>query len=156
MKNVQMVKGIINVGFFAQLGYVIITCIKILFGSTLFGFVFDFPFTWTYILPTLIIHTSTMVAFIATYKERPSRKALSYSLLLLVTMYACVLMFAKQNGIDDSNYNFIFYANILPEFPYYTELWIPLTFILVVLPTQLFQYGVWRWGRVFISEIGTK
>jgi hypothetical protein len=141
---VQAVKGILNVGFFAQLGYSITIFTKVIFGITLFGFVFDFPFTLAYVVPTIIIHISTLLAFVAVYKEKPTKKALLYSLVLLSTMYVCIVGFVKSGNSIDTNYNFIFYSSRFPLFPYYTELWVPLAFMCVVLPTQLFQYVVYR------------
>lgn len=144
MSDTQAVKGILNVGFFAQLGYTIIILTKIFFGITLFGFVFDFPFTATYVLPALIIHISTLVAFVAVYKERPTIISLIYSFFLLLAMYALVILLIKPSGNVVSNYNFIFHSNISTIFPYYTEMWIPLVFVFVVLPTHFFQYIIYR------------
>lgn len=140
LRNVQAVKGILNVGLFAQIGYLLIVLVKLLFGITLFDFVFDFPFTAQYVVPTLIIHTSTLIAFALTCREKPSKDALIYSLLLLGGMYAVVMLFAEPTKEIGFDYNFIFYAHMFSSMPYYTTLWVPLTFLFVAVPTHAFQY----------------
>jgi len=142
--NVQLIKGFLNLGLGAQFGYLVVVLSKILFGVGLFGFVFDFPFTVRYILPSIIIHLTTLFAFSVTYHVRPARSALVYSFVYLLVIYTIVLLFAQSTGTTGTNFNFIFASKTLHAVPHYTQLWVPLAFVLVVLPTQAFQYVVYR------------
>lgn len=142
--NIQAIKGMLNVGLFAQIGYSVIVLFKVFFNITLFGFVIDFPLTAQYIIPTLLIHTATIIAFIVTYKVKPSRSALMYSLILLTGIYIVVMIFAEPDGSALRNYNFIFQSNLFSQLPYYTALWVILSFSLVAVPTQLFQYLIYK------------
>lgn len=142
LHKVQAVKGILNIGLFAQTGYIIVILAKIIFGTTLFNFVFDFPLTPQYVIPTIIIHTSTLIAFWATYKIKPTNEALSYSFMLLFSVFIVVILFGDGNANITYNYNFIYNSNLLAGLPAYTELWIPLVFIFVAIPTQLFQHTI--------------
>lgn len=141
--RVQAVKGILNVGLFAQLIYILVIFSKLLFGVTLLGFVFNFPFTVLYVLPTIIIHFTTILAFLVVYREKPTIEALMYSFVLLVFMYVFVISLVVPDVNHANNYNFIFYSSSFPEFKYYTEIWVPLTFVGVVIPTYLFQYFIY-------------
>lgn len=143
-RNTQAIKGILNVGLFAQIGYVIVILSNLFFGKTPFGFVIDFPFTAEYVIPTLIIHLSALIAFLAVYKEKPKKEALYYSLALLVGIFALVVSFVQPDGTELHNYNFIFSSNLLAGFPYYSYFWVPLVFIFVVLPTHLFQCLIYK------------
>ncbi len=140
LHKVQAVKGILNIGLFAQTGYIIVILAKIIFGTTLFNFVFDFPLTPQYVIPTIIIHTSTLIAFWATYKIKPTNEALLYSFMLLFSVFIVVILFGDGDASITYNYNFIYNSNLLAWLPSYTQLWIPLVFIFVAIPTQLFQH----------------
>ena len=107
MSNTQAVKGILNIGFFAQIAYTIIIFAKILFGITLFGFIFNFPLTIAYVLPTIIIHITTLIVFVVVYKEEPKNESLLYSLFLLIGIYTIVILFTTPDGSMGHDYNFI-------------------------------------------------
>jgi len=135
----QAIKGLLNIGLFGQIGYVFIFMFKLLFGITLLGFVFNFagPF---YIVVTLIIHLSSILALIAVYRVKPTKHSLLYSLLFLVIMYLAILTFTVPSTKIGYNFNYIYYSQtVSPHVLYYTQLWIPLAFVITVIPTYLFQ-----------------
>lgn len=142
----QGVKGLLNIGLFGQLGYTLIFAYHLITGNTLFGFVFGFESGWIS-AATLLIHLSTLLVFIAEYKIKPSKGALWYSLIFLILIYIVVLTFTSPDPSIAANYNFIYYSRLLsPYIPYYTVFWIPIAFILIVLPTYFFQK--WVYNRI--------
>jgi len=150
--NVQAIKGFLNIGLFAQIGYTVVILAKALFGVTLFNFVFDFPFTFQYVVPTIIIHLAALLAFYATYTIRPTLHALIYSIIILCVMFGVVILFSHPMGDALTNFNFIFGSNMLSFIPYYSQLWVVLTFLLVVLPTHAFQHLAYRAHRALWVE----
>ena len=140
----QMIKGLLNIGLFAQLGYAIILIYKMMTGVALLGFVFDFtgPF---YMVSSLIIHLSTLVVFLTNYRVEPKKISLFYSLVFLSVIYFVVLMFTSPNNAISGDYNFIYYSGLLsPHIKYYTSMWILLGFTVVTLPTYFFQVLIYR------------
>lgn len=142
--NIQAIKGFISILLFGQLGYIAIIFTKVLFGVTVMNFSFDHPLTFTYITYTILIHLATLVAFAATYRYPPTRIALLYSLLILGVTYGVIKVFVVPTGTDVTNYNLIFHSHILEHFKYYSQFWVLIAFVCVVLPTHLFQYYVAR------------
>jgi hypothetical protein len=144
LKNNQAIKGLLNIGLFAQLGYAFILIFHLITGGTLFGFVFDFSGSF-YIGVTLLLHLSTLVVLFATYKTKPEKNSLLYSFIFLILIYATVLIFTSPSRAIAGNYDFIYYSKLLsPYLQYYTELWILLAFTIVVLPTYFFQQFLYR------------
>ncbi|MDZ4231460.1 MAG: hypothetical protein U1C52_01575, partial [Patescibacteria group bacterium] len=142
-RNEQAVKGLISIGFFMQLAYTLIIIVKLIFDVTLFGFVINFPLEAVYVVPTLIIHSGTMLALVTTYKTKPTKESLAYSLGFLVFIYALVLLFTDPATTPAGNYNFIYFPQLFNDFSLYTEIWVGIAFVLVAIPTYLFQLFVW-------------
>lgn len=137
-------KGLVNIGLFAQLGYILILAAHLLFNITLFGFLINFPLTFWYVSASIIVHCSTLVAFLATLRIQPKRSALGYSLLFLVGIYAVVLAMTERVAEPWGNYNFIYDLGVLNSLGVYTELWVLFAFALVAIPTHFFQLGIFK------------
>ena len=69
------------------------------------------------------------------YEIKTTRKALLYSLNSLIVIYLVTLLFTAP----DKEVNYVFSENLPLGIPYHTALWIPLAFILLVLPTYFIQ-----------------
>ncbi len=138
-KKYQAINGLLNIGFFAQLAYLLILLYKLFFGISLFGFVFNFYNNFD-LCVTLRLHISTLVIFFATCKFRSKPSSLLYSLIFLVLIYCIVLFFTNPSYDISENYNYIYYSSIIsPYTKYYTQLWVLLSFTIVVLPTYFFK-----------------
>ena len=141
LKNDQFVKGIVNLGLIPQIIYFVNVLILIFFGVSFFEGI-DFllgvpPFI---ILLTLLFHSSTFFAFFFTYKIKPSKISIYYSLVGVILVYLLVFLFS--NPMDNPNYVFLFSDLFGAE--KFSIFWIPVVFLFIVLPTQLFQYFVWK------------
>lgn len=159
-RRAQAVKGLIYIGLLGQLGYIVVVVARLLLGKTLFGFTIDFPLTPAYLTPTIIVHMATLFALMATYKVRPKKSSLVYSLFFLTMIYATVLLFAPRGPEITENFNFIFHTSLFGGSPLYTKLWIPLAFVVVVLPTygldRLIFYLYGRFRSRALSEQQTR
>jgi len=142
-RNEQAIKGLINIGFFMQLAYTLIIVTKLIFGITLFGFIINFPLTSEYVIPTLIIHLGTIFAFVAVYRVKPRTTSLVYSFVFLVFIYALVIVFTNPTVVPGGNFNFIYFPQLFSDFSFYTEVWVGVALIMIVVPTHLFQLLVW-------------
>ena len=139
LKNEQAIKGILSIGLIGQLTYSALLLYKIIFGISLFGYIFDFQNNFE-LISTLILHFATLFVIIATYRVKVTYKSLIYSFTFLTILYLSVLLFTAPNYEINGNYNFIYYSDSLsPHLQYYTSLWIVLAFTLIVLPTYYLQ-----------------
>lgn len=146
LKNTDFVKGLINIGLIPQAIFLIDFVLTIITGSSPLSITRNLSaLNIFFIISTLFIHLSVSLAFLFVHKEKTDKKALYYSFFSLVFIYIATLLFTPPAGIV----NYVYHAgNWLSGFvdyiPYYTELWIVLTFVLVVLPTYLIQYFVYK------------
>ena len=141
-KKYHIVKGIINVGLFPQLIYMTGFVVRIFFGISFFrGTDIFLNYDTLMIFFSILFHLATLIAFVFTYKIKPTRETLIYSLLGLILIYFVMIFFTAP--IDDINYVFLlsnfFGAKVFSVF------WIPITFLVVVLPTQGFQYLIYKY-----------
>ena len=141
-KKYHIVKGIVNVGLFPQLIYMTGFIVRIFFGISFFGGTDIFlNYDTLMIFFSILFHLATLIAFSFTYKIKPTRETLIYSLLGLILIYFVMIFFTAP--IDDINYVFLlsnfFGAKVFSVF------WIPITFLVVVLPTQGFQYLIYKY-----------
>ena len=139
--NKHFAKGIINVGLFAQMIYLSLFIYRLASGVTLYSIAPESTNLF-YNVSSIILHSSTFFAVLLTYRTKPTRKTLLYSLLILFGMYITTLLFTNpEYGI-----NYVYNSRALLPFtiPYYVYLWIPITFAVVVLPTQLIQYWIYK------------
>lgn len=143
LQNLQAVKGFMNIILAGQIGYIIATLTKLAAGVTLVEFDFKYDLTPSYVTATILIHLSAFLVLLWTYRIRPTNTALWYSLAILSATYLVVVTTATPVGDTLTNYNFIFHSNTLDNFPYYTQLWVVLGFVFIVLPTHVFQLALW-------------
>ncbi len=137
----QFIKGVINLGLIPQTIYFVSVLILVFSGISFFeGVEFLLRVPPFIILLTLFFHASTFFAFFFTYKIKPSKISLYYSFGITILIYFFVSLFS--NPIDNPNYVFLF-SNFF-ETDNLSILWVPIAFLLIVLPTQLFQYFVWK------------
>ena len=144
-KKYHIVKGIVNIGLFPQLIYMSGFIVRIFFGIS---FLDETEILLTYdtlmIFLSILFHLATVIAFAWTYKIKPTKETLAYSLLGLVLIYLVMLFFTTP--ADDINY--VFSLSNFFGVDAFSVFWIPITFLLVVLPTQGFQYLIYRcFGR---------
>jgi hypothetical protein len=142
-KKEEFVKSIVNIGLVAQLIY-IVGVIYAVFSGTSFLNTIPLYSNIFYLLSSILIHLSTSIALFFTYKTKPTINTLFYSLIFLFGMYLVALFFTTpEQGINYvlSSGKLIPWSLVIPH---YTQLWVILTFVIVVLPTQLIQYIIWK------------
>jgi hypothetical protein len=95
-----------------------------------------------YFSTTLLFHLSTTFALLLTYKIRPNLWTINYSILVVVGVSLVSMIFTPYG----SNINQIFAQwEFIPfHIPYYIYLWPFLAFACLVLPTQSFQYLLYK------------
>lgn len=141
LKKDDVIKSLVNIGLVAQLIYIISYFYTLISGIQVLDTI---PTTTTFFygISSIFIHLSTAFAFFFTYRVKPTIKTLFSSLMFLFGMYVVALFFTTpEQGI-----NYILSSRTLMPFtiPHYTELWVLLTFLCVVLPTQGIQYLFYR------------
>jgi hypothetical protein len=145
LKDVQFVKGLVNIGLFSQLVTLFCLATAALFGWDLLGSSAQMGYSRFHIAISFIIHMfSTNIALMMTYRIKPAKKSLVYSAACLIVMLVTTLAFTPPA----TNVNFVFYNTYLSSIgftaPYYTYSWGILVFGLVVMPTHFFQQIVYR------------
>jgi len=141
MKKDDFVKSIINIGLIAQLIYISFFIYKLISGTSALETIPTVTNVF-YTSSSILIHLSTPLALLFTYKTKPRIKTLFLSLMFLFGMYVVALFFTTP----DKGINYILSSRTLIPFvvPHYTELWVMLAFLIVVLPTQLIQYLIYK------------
>jgi hypothetical protein len=96
-------------------------------------------------IPILIHIFSTNIAFYFTYQYRPTKKTLIYSFIYITILYMINVLYAPPIF----NTNCIQYICGLKELTFdgYKQLWIFLTFIIVIIPTQLIQHLAYKLNK---------
>lgn len=144
LRKDNFVKSIINIGLIAQGIYIVLYIYKLFSGISVLETIPQVT-TLFYTISTIIIHLSTTFALIFTYKTKPTINTLFSSLMFLFGMYIVALFFTTP----EQRINYVLSSRTLIPLviPNYTQLWVILTFIVVVLPTQLVQYLIYRKSR---------
>ncbi len=139
MRNIQMVKGLINIGLIAQFIFISEIVMYVFFGVSLSSM----PSTLLRTNPinivlSIMIHlSSTNLALLLTYQRKTRRVSLLYSFLALLLLFVLSLAFTPATD----NINYVFSSAFLfgLAIPFYTILWPLLAFAIVVMPTYWFQ-----------------
>ena len=143
-KDDEAVQGLVNIGLFPQIIYLVLLVYSAFAGLAPPGMSHQIG-PW-YVASSLVIHLSTLLALFATRKIKPSRKTLIYSLGALCLIYIVTLL--KTSPQDSVNYVYQPGTLNLPFLiPDYTFFWIPIVFIICVLPTQLLQRLIYQQSK---------
>ncbi len=142
LRRDEVIKGIVNIGLFPQLIYTVSFIARVFFGVQ---FLSDIEVVLGYnafvIFSSIFLHLASVIAFGFSYRVKPKGRDLSYSLFGLVLIYIMVAVFTMPT--DSINYVFLlsnfFGIDALSIF------WVPITFFVVVLPTQWFRHVIYRY-----------
>ena len=142
LKKYSIVKGAVNIGLFPQVIYIFGFVMKVFFGISFLGEVdVLLNYNMFIIFSSVFVHLATVIAFGFTYKIKPTKETLAYSLLGLVLIYLVMVFFTSP--ADEINY--VFSLSNLLGIEALSVIWIPVTFLFVVLPTHGFQYLIYRY-----------
>jgi hypothetical protein len=151
----QYVKALINFGLIPQVIFLINFFYIFFLGKDLFNlFPNFFELNSLYLLNTFVLHLTTFIALLFTFKIKPQKSTFYYSLVLLVGIYLMSLIFTSPTD----NINYVNSGVDLLKFsiPHYTLLWPFLVFLLLILPTQGIQYMIYQlWKRKGIKKKST-
>jgi hypothetical protein len=141
LKKDNLIKSIINIGLLSQWIFLALYVYKIFSGISLLDTI-PAATTLFYALSSIFIHLSTTFALIFTYKVKPTINTLFSSLMFLFGMYVIALFFTTP----EQRINYVLSSRTLTSviIPHYTELWTLLAFLIVILPTQLIQYLIYK------------
>ncbi len=151
LKNIELIKALISCGLVLQVIYLldllsILVRDEELTGTTIYLFGQD-PFL---LIVTLIMHFGTaFVALLFTYKEKNRPISLFYAFLYLCFLYFTTIWFTPPEYDMNCIYNACDVSAVY--FNGFTKLWIPLTFIFLVIPAHLFQEVLYRISKVKIK-----
>ena len=127
-RNIQFIKGLINIGLVAQSIFLLSIVVYAGFKIQMNGLpVVLFHTSWVNILVSIIIHLlSTNLALFLTYKEKNGASSLAYSLGVLLFLYVMSLLLTPPSY----NINYVFSSDFLGfNIPFYTFLWPVLAFV---------------------------
>jgi hypothetical protein len=148
-KNVQAIKGLINLALVTDIFFLIDFFSSLLFNFGIFGRVQPyFGEGILFISITVLLHMAAFIALFVTYKIKPTKEALKYSVLFLLFTYFITLLFSPTNMY----YNYVYATRpgfISAPFPhfYLTVLWPILMFLLVILPSYWIQYKIYQFFK---------
>ena len=141
VKDVQLVKALINVGLFGQImtftGVVPTRFREWKKGKLLQGYF--------YVAVEFIIHLTAVIALILTYSIKPTFQSLVYSLILLIFIFVITLIFtSSKDNINVIYYLEFDYGRIKKRFklPYHLYLWIFYGMVLSLI-AYLIQYSLY-------------
>ena len=142
LKKEQLIKGLINIGFIPQLISFFSLFSAVFLGINIVGFEDILNYNRFHITVSFLLHVfSVNMALLLTYKIKTKTKSLLYSFIILIVIFILTLTFTTSA----ENINYIYNADFLGFTPpYYTFIWIVLTFLLIVLPTYLIQKGLYK------------
>jgi hypothetical protein len=142
LKKDQLLKGLVNIGLIAQNLYIFDIFFYVFFGYSPLGFSNEIAgYAAIGIFLSAFIHIfSVNTTLFLTYYKKPRLSSLIYSIIILFFMFLVTIFFT--NPIE--NINYVFFPGPSLHIPYYTQLWIPISFIVLVIPTYLFQYLLYR------------
>ena len=145
LKKENWIKGIINIGLIVQWIYLGIFFYRLYDHNLFFSFLPISSVILFYDVTSIIIHLSTTIALIALIKIKPTLKTLLYSGICAILLFLMTLLFTSP----DDGINYVYTAKNIVNFtiPYYTELWLFMLFLLVIIPTQGIQYLLYIFTR---------
>jgi hypothetical protein len=153
--NNNLVKGLINFGLVPQTVFLFNFIYVIIYGGYPIGInEVVMRFTPFFAISTIFTHLATILALILTFKIKPSKKILLYSVGFIFFIYFITLIFVSP----DKEINFVYSAKSLLSplnltIPNLTLLWPILIFLLVVLPSHGVQYLVYNLYKKFRKKI---
>jgi|GEM_PF-6103534 hypothetical protein len=144
-KDEQFIKGLINIGLFSQIVSFILLFCAVFLGINILEFANILKYSGFHIFVSLVLHAfSVNVALLLTYKEKPTKKSLFYSLLVLLIMLIITVIFTSQSENINYVYDLNFFNIVVPYHPFF---WIALAFIIVVLPTYGIQLLIYSFTK---------
>jgi len=152
-KNKSLLKAMINFGFLVQFVWIADFLSKVIFDKSSLG-VTDYMFTanlgFLVLIPLVIHSLSINIAFLHTYKIKPTTKVLIYSAIYIMLIYVLSLTYTPI----ERNVNCIHEICGLNEYTFssYTYFWPLLVFVIIILPTQGIQWVVYKWSRRKIKK----
>lgn len=145
LKDEQLVKGFINIGFIPQLISSFSLFYAIFLGIDIVGFADILNYSNFYIIVSFLLHLLPLnIALLFTYKIKTEKKSLLYSFIILIIMFILTLIFTSPI----KNINYVYNSDFLGFTPhYYTLIWVVLAFVILVLPTYLIQKLLYNFNK---------
>lgn len=135
IRSNDLIKGVLNITFFPHILFLYGAFVMFFGGIDVFGVGLSLEHLSIWFIATSIFsHVSLIVAYFLNYEVRPTYKSLIYSFVFLVVMF---FIATSHTPIEENvNYVFMFEKLGMNGFAF---LYIPTVFIIVVLPTFVFQ-----------------
>lgn len=140
MRNINIIKALINIGFLGQFLWLIDFLAKTIFDVYLFG-ITDYIFTGEIgllnLIPILAHILSTFLALLFTFREKTKKNVLFISVIYLFALFILTLIFTSSVNNINCIYQVCVYNNL--TFAFYTYFWPLIVFLVVIFPTYLIQ-----------------
>jgi len=135
--NIQLIKGIIDVGLITQFITLVSLVLVTFFGADIPPVTGNVKKGKFYLIVSYLLHLVPVnLALIFTLQTRATPISLIYGVLVLVLIFVLSLAFTPAS----KNINFVQHLNTVGFKPrYYKVYWFILAFLLIVLPTHFLQ-----------------
>jgi len=144
-KKKDFIKAVINVGLIGQIVALILFSYMVSKGVFALSDIPSKFVKFIYIATTIMVHLVVLWALIASYKIKPTRKALHYSFIIIIFMFVTAILFTSPywqvNLVYPSGKFFSLHI------PFYMVLWPILVFVLLVLPSHWIQKKLYEKSR---------
>mgnify|MGYP000126720072 CR=1 FL=1 len=144
IRNIPLIKALISTGLILQLIYLIDLISYYIFGVEITGTTkYLISYDIFSMIVTLLMHLGTVfVALFYVYKEENKRISLFYALLYLIFLYTTTIIFTHPSY--DMNCIFNACGLSISNINFYTKYWIGIAFLLLIIPTHLFQELIYK------------
>lgn len=146
IKNEDMVKGLINFGLIPQIVFLIDFIYLTNTGNSVLAINLNYQnFTSLTVLSTILVHLSTIFALLFTFRIKPTKKTMSYSLVTMFLIYFMTLIFTSPQ----EHVNWVYSAGVTLSIsiPHLVWLWPLIVTLFAILPTQGIQYWFYKLSK---------
>ncbi|MFH0978624.1 MAG: hypothetical protein V1837_04950 [Candidatus Woesearchaeota archaeon] len=139
--SMAFMKAVINLGLISQIIFLFNFFGELFFGFNYWGFSGIFSYGIFYAVVSFVLHLLLTCVFYLTYCYEADGNTIAYSSAILLVMFIASLILTPANR----NVNYVYNSNFLGYTPpLYSFIWLPLSFFLLVIPTNLLQKAVLR------------
>lgn len=138
--NNDLIKGLINVGFFGQILWLIDFSSALLLDTFIFNitnYIFTEEINIFTLIPILAHLTSTFVAIALTFNKPVEYKSINYSGGYVILLFITSKLFTKETLNINCVYEVCIYNSLTP--PIYELWWFLFAIVIVILPTFYIQ-----------------
>ena len=140
-KNKSLLKSLVYIGFLPQVFYLIYTFFFFVFNMDLFGLhILESGLAPMFLIISITMHIIFILSFFFTLDSKPQKKVFIYSIILLSIMFITSYLLTPI----EQNINYVFIFETLFSLDGLTLLWVPLYFLIIIIPTYYLQILIYN------------